>query len=298
MNDSRKGALVLLLSTFFFAAMSLAAKDLMGSYPASEVTFFRMSVGGVFCITAFLTGAARFHVTRMSVLATRGMLGGLAVFFYFQTVGLLNAGEATLINNTNVVFIALLSPLLLKEKVRWQVYMGIGAGLAGVAIVVGAGFSTEPFGKITGLFAALFTALAIMTIKNLRQDHGSIMIFFAFCIGGTVVSMFGAMQGGWLVPRDYDLLLMILMGLFSTGGQVLFTWAMKHTNPLDTSVSSQLTVLWIYSWQIFVWGEKLTLFYAIGAAIIIAACVYLGTVLGTGGKKGDRKTIAPEDIDI
>ena len=49
------GMPVLLVASFFFSAMALLAHHLMKTLPASEVTFFRMGVGGVVCVLMFAT---------------------------------------------------------------------------------------------------------------------------------------------------------------------------------------------------------------------------------------------------
>jgi drug/metabolite transporter (DMT)-like permease len=118
--------------------------------------------------------------------------------------------------------------------------------------------------------------MAIMTIRSLRRDHSSMTIFFFFCLGGLVVSSLWSIRGDWRMPTAFESGMIVLMGLLSAGGQVLFTYALKFARALESSVFSQIVVVWVYIGQIVLWDEELTWMTAAGAVIIFLACIYLG----------------------
>ena len=275
---SENGIALLVVSSAFFTAMSLLARYTMRELPPSEVTFFRNLIGTLVCVVMFAAKAAPLDLRRPGVLAIRGLLGGTAVFFYFKTIGVLSAGEATLLNNTYVVFIAILSPFVLGEKLTIRLAVVVAIAFAGIALVLRADTAGPITGKLIGLTAAFFSAFAIMTIRNLRKDHGSTTIFFFFSLGGLVCS-FLTLCEGWKVPTTAGWLLLLAMGLAAAGGQLLFTHALKYTRALESSTFSQLAVVFTYAGEVALWGLEITIQSAIGALLIIGACLYLNTIL-------------------
>ena len=275
---SENGIALLVASSAFFTAMSLLARFTMRGLPPSEVTFFRMLIGVLVCAGLFAARVEPLDLRRPGVLLTRGVLGGIAVFLYFRTIGALSAGEATLLNNTYVVFIAILSPFVLREKVTAGLALVVAVALCWIALVIRADAAGSVTGKLVGLAAAFFSALAIMTIRNLRKDHGSATIFFFFSLGGLACS-FATLCDGWRVPDPSSAALLVAMGLSAAGGQLLFTQALKYTRALESSTFSQITVVFTYAGEVALWGLEVTAVSMAGAALIIGACIYLGAVL-------------------
>lgn len=280
---SENGTLLLVVSSAFFTAMALLARQAMNDLPPAEVTFFRSIVGGLVCLAWFATGSARFEMKRPAILLLRAALGGTAIFLYFKTMGVLGAGEATLLNNTFVVFVAVLSPLILKEKFSWRLGTMAGLAFAGIAMLVRADLSAALSGKLFGILGAIFTALAVLTIRNLRRDHGTFTVFGFFSLGGAVAAL-GSLGTGWKVPDPWTVAVLVLMGLCAAGGQLLFTHALRFSRAIESSVFSQLTVVWTYGVEILMWDVRLSVLSGIGAFIVLASCTCLGAVMEREGR--------------
>jgi drug/metabolite transporter (DMT)-like permease len=93
------------------------------------------------------------------------------------------------------------------------------------------------------------------------------------------VSAIGATGGGWTMPCWHSFLLLVMMGICSAGGQILFTYALKFTSAIESSVFSQIGVVWTYLGQVVLWDEELKLTSGIGALLLISSGVYLGYML-------------------
>ncbi|MBI5527787.1 MAG: DMT family transporter [Deltaproteobacteria bacterium] len=279
---SENGTLLLVVSSVFFTAMALLARRAMCDLPPAEVTFFRSAIGAVICAASFAAGAASLELKRPPMLVLRALLGGIAIFLYFKTMGVLGAGEATLLNNTFVVFVAILSPLILKERFSWRLGAVVAVAFFGVALLIRADMSGGIAGKLFGLAGALFTALAVLTIRNLRRDHGTLTVFFFFSLGGmaTPLSTFG---DGWTVPGVWTGAILVLMGLCAAAGQLLFTHSLRFSRAIESSVFSQLTVVWTYAAEIALWDVRLSVLTGIGALTVLAACTYLGAAFEREG---------------
>jgi drug/metabolite transporter (DMT)-like permease len=279
---SQNGTLLLVISSVFFTAMALLARSAMRELPPAEVTFFRSIIGAIVCVASFLVSAAALELKRPPMLVLRALLGGIAIFLYFKTMGVLGAGEATLLNNTFVVFVAILSPLVLKERFSWRLAGVVAVAFFGVALLIRADISTGIAGKMFGLAGALFTALAVLTIRNLRRDHGTLTVFFFFSLGGTVTAL-STFGDGWKTPGFSTGAILLLMGLCAAAGQLLFTHSLRYSRAIESSVFSQLTVVWTYAAEIAVWDVRLSALSAAGAVIVLVACTYLGAALEREG---------------
>src|SRR5690606_38132388 len=114
---------------------------------------------------------------RPGVVALRSVFGGLSMATYFWAVESLSLFQNTVFQLTQPVFVAVLSPMVLRERLRGAAVLALALGLAGALIVtvppdallrgslVAAlvGVSLLPAG--VRLSSAIFSALAHLTIR-------------------------------------------------------------------------------------------------------------------------------------
>lgn len=121
-------------------------------------------------------------------------LTGVTFLYLFQFVGisLTDASTAAVLINTNVVFIALLSFFMLKEKITVRRAGGIMGSFCGVVIVVLSNVSFDSFslgslffvGSIFVLISALCWAVYSIVGKQLLQRYDNVMVTtYAFALG-------------------------------------------------------------------------------------------------------------------
>jgi drug/metabolite transporter (DMT)-like permease len=124
-----------------------------------------------------------------------GIFFAIDLELYHHTIGLVGAGLATVLGNTQVVFVAVLAWLLLREKMPLRTALAIPVVLVGVALisgVVGAGaYGDDPqlgvlIGLATGLSYAAFLLILRHGNADLRRPAGPL---FDATLSATIVSL-------------------------------------------------------------------------------------------------------------
>ena len=123
-----------------------------------------------------------------------------------------------------------------------------------------------------------------MTSRQLSTSEPSHTILFYYSLV-VVVVLGAAMPFYWITPNLHDAALFIAVGLMGTAGQFCLNQAFRYGQaslvaPLDyTGLIWATAIGWIF------WNDLLTLPMLIGAAIVVASCLYIL-------KRGDKKRTA------
>jgi drug/metabolite transporter (DMT)-like permease len=268
-------------SGVLFGLMAALARlgSTRGGFSGPQMTTVRFAICTAMTLALFRLRPGTFRVTRGRLLVFRGLVGGLAVLCYFISLAHLPAGDATLLNNTFPVFATVLSFFTLRERPTIHLVIALLVVSAGVVLVVGpgSGFAPEGVGLFAGVVSAVLSAVAVVSIRALRPTENAPTIFFAFCVGGLVVS--APLSGGaW--PMDAGAwALAIAVGVSSFCAQLLMTHAYGALTVAEAAVWQQLTPVACYAWALALLGERLSWLAALGATLGVVGVAY-GSVLG------------------
>ena len=118
------------------------------------------------------------------------------------------------------------------------------------------------------------TGLAVVFVKKLHESDNSMAIFFSQCIVGFWLFLIpsGATQAKGNLT---ELLLLVLVGVVATIGQLFMTEGYKHVNVATGSMLQSLVPVFnlLSGWLIF--KEKFSTIEIIGAFIIVGSCFLL-----------------------
>lgn len=246
---------------------------------APQVATVRFAVGTLVTLAVFRLRPGTFRPVRTGLLVTRGVLGGLAALLYFFALSLIPAGQATLLNNTFPVMAVAISYFTLGERPTWHLLLALGVTSLGVFLVLGGGAAgfTLGFGQWVGIVSAILGAGAVTSIRALRATDNAPTIFFAFTLGGLVVSA-PLSLGSWTM-HHHAWLFAGAAGLVSFAAQLAMTEAYGALTVAEAAVWQQLTPVASYLWALLLLDERLSLVGALGVALGICGVVY-GSVLG------------------
>jgi drug/metabolite transporter (DMT)-like permease len=203
-------------------------------------------------------------------LASRGIVGGASVFGFYLTVIHLGAGRATFINNTYVIWGALLAVWLLGERFRPTLAVGSLAALAGLALLTNA-FGREAHASVydlLGVLTALCSAYVVITIRQLHATEHTSTIFAAQCVYGLMLCAVPAA----LHPESVSLLawtVMLVAGVSAAVGQITMTHAFRDLPVAEGSLLQMLVPLGIAVGGVAFFQEHFTPLELIGAAFIL-----------------------------
>jgi len=273
------------------ACLAKAASARADHFDAGQLTTIRFAVGAAITLGLFGARPGTFRPGRWPLLAARGIFGGLAVLFYFIALAYVPAGEATLLNNTFPVFAVILAIFSLGERPTIHLAGALALTTLGVVLVMGGGtlrIGLGP-GELAGGISAVLGAAAVTAIRKLRAEVNAPTIFFAFCLGGLLVSFPFALRPWPQDPATWAL--GVGVGVLSFGAQILMTDAYGALTVGEAAVWQQLTPVASFMWAVPLLAEPISAGTAVGVLVGAAGVVY-GSLLGHRPELGH----APADV--
>ncbi len=275
------GIAVIAVSSLFFGLMAVLTRLLAGQVPAAEVATVRFLVGMAGCGLFYLSQRRLPNLTQWRMLGLRGLFGGVAVVSYFFAIERLGAAPATVLNYSSPICAAVFASWFLKETSTSIRKLGLLVATSGaIFVTLSTGSAEHPFvpdiGAIAGILSALAGGASMTVIRRLRDDTDAITVFLAFCVVGFFVSLPLSVPV-WVPLSGSALLICLLVGLLSIGGQLLFTYGMGFTSATAGSATTQLVpaIAWTLA---LVWlNEPVTILGAIGALLCVSG-VLLGVM--------------------
>jgi drug/metabolite transporter (DMT)-like permease len=223
-----------------------------------------------------------------------GIFFAIDLELYHHTIQLVGAGLATVLGNTQVVFVAILAWLILHERLPLRTALAIPVVLAGVTLIsgiIGSGaYGANPqLGVVVGLATGLSYAAFLLILRHgnadLRQPAGPL---FDATLSATLVSLLI----GWplgeleLVPtwpsHGYLLVLAISSQVV---GWLLISLSLPRLPAALTSVVLTLQPVGAVLLAMIVLGESPNTLQLLGAASILA-----GLLLATVGRRAAPDT--------
>jgi drug/metabolite transporter (DMT)-like permease len=214
-------------------------------------------------------------------------LTGVTLLYLFQFFGIqyTNAPTASVLINTNVIFIAILSALLLRETLTRKRVAGIIFSFIGVIVILFSDIAKQDLtgsnlffiGSILMLLSAFCWALYSYVGKRLLNTYdGAVITTYAFLFGTLFYLPFiasdilpilqGTSLAGWLAV----LYLAIACTIF---GYLGWYYALKHIDASKAAVFLNFIPLFTIVMSFFL-GTPLTWLFLLGAGLIIYG-VYL-----------------------
>jgi len=143
-GDIRKGAIFGVASMFMMALGIVMVKEILEARPLLWTMELRL-VGGVVGMLAFMLVRGQWQSVKKNFQKPQpwpGIIGAsflaayLCLILWLAGYKLIDASVASILNETNVVFIILLAWLMLGEKITRRKLAGIGLTVGGVLIMV------------------------------------------------------------------------------------------------------------------------------------------------------------------
>jgi drug/metabolite transporter (DMT)-like permease len=287
MSGNSRGILLTLGSVVFFALMAVLVKAIpnVSSY---QTTFFRFTIGvGIIGILS-LFGIIKLKFNDWKGLFWRGFVGGIAVYLFYLAILKLGVGKGSVYIYSYPIFATIFSMLILKEKVEPVKFVIIAISFAGLILLsVGGGKGSLAGMGIYELIAiagSVTTGLAVVFVKKLHESDNSMAIFFSQCIVG--FWMFLIPSGVTQAKGNMtEILLLILVGVVATIGQLFMTEGYKYVNVATGSLLQSLVPVFNLFSGWFIFNEKYSFIEMIGAFVIVGSCFLLVFVNFSIGKR-------------
>lgn len=261
-------------SSLLFSLMSVLI-PLAHGVSASLIASARFVVGIIVILGIALVTRTPLRAVNKWWLVARGVIGASSVYLLFRGIQNLGLGQGTILNYTYPIFAALLAPLMIKEKITWDVLAAGAVSFFGIWLVVSPGpISSINVETLLALLGGVGSAIAVVAIKKLRETETPSIIYLAQCVFGllvvgwpTAVSSFGFARFEWLI--------LVAIGLVATIAQLAMTWAYKHVPATEGSLLAFLTPVLNVLLGVLVFGELMKPMTLAGSALVLACCGYI-----------------------
>lgn len=266
------------------AALARLGSRHSSGFTGPQMATVRFAVGTALIAAYFRARPGTFRPVRHRLLVTRGALGGLAALLYFVSLSRLPAAEATLVNNTFPILATLISIYALRERPPLRLAGALGAVALGMLLVLRpTGSVGLGLGVLAAVAGALVAGVSATSIRALRATDNAPTIFFAFSVGGLLVSL-PLSLGHWATdPTLWGIAL--ATAVVSTGGQLLMTAAYGALTVAEAALWQQLTPVAAYLWALTILGEQLSVAGACGILLGAGGVAY-GTAFGSRARPG------------
>ncbi len=277
-NDERAtvlaGIALMLLGVFMFAFGDALGKYLVATYPVGELLFLRALLPlAVLLALIARTRASLPRLEKPALQVLRMVLSTAEVAAFFISVKYLPLADVITCYLACPIFVTAGSALLLKEQVGWRRWSAVGVGFVGVVIAVQPGGADFGWPWLIALGGSLsFAALMIVT-RHLRGTPDIVLAATQFAGTFTVGLCLSTLA--WVTPSAVDLSLFFLAGAISIVALLSVNRSLKLA-PASVVVPYQYTmIVWAMAFGYVAFGDVPSLATVIGAAIIVAAGIYI-----------------------
>lgn len=268
------GMPVMAVSSVLFSLMSVLIPFTRG-VSASVIASARFVVGIIVILGIALVTRTRLVAVNKWWLVARGIIGASSVYLLFRGIMNLGLGQGTVLNYTYPIFASLLAPVMIGEKLTWDVLAAGIVSFFGIWLVVSPGpISSINVETLLALLGGVLSGIAVVAIKKLRETDTPYIIYLAQCVFGllivgwpTAVSSFAFSGIEWVI--------LLGIGIIATFAQLTMTWAYKHVPATEGSLLAFLTPVINVLLGILVFGETLHPSTLIGSALVLLCCAYV-----------------------
>jgi drug/metabolite transporter (DMT)-like permease len=263
-------------------------------YTVGQIAFVRYSLG-----LCMMVGVAAASSGGIGSLKTRRPGGHLirsccnlfTMLCFYLALKLIPLPNAICIALASPIFVTILSIPMLGEHVGIRRWSAVAIGFIGIILIaqpsaegitlasLGALFTNpaaagQQWGTILALFSAAAWAATQVSSRQLSTSEPSHRILFYYSLV-VVVVLGAAMPFYWITPTWRDAGYFLLIGLMGTAGQFCLNQAFRYGEASLVAPLDYTGLLWatVIGWMF--WGDVLTLPAIIGAAIVVASCIYI-----------------------
>ncbi len=252
----------------------------------STSAFFRCAYALPFLAVMVLAqrGAARREPKARLLAVLAGTFLGLDLAFWHQAIGFIGAGLATVLGNTQVIFVAVLARVFHGERPGRAALLTVPAVFAGVTLISGVGtagaYGVDPtrgalFGILTGITYAAFLLVYRASGRGLGSPTPPLL---DVTVGATLaVALVGWLDGTLELTVHYPAhgwLLGLALASQVAGWQLIGT-ALPRLPALETSIMLLLQPMMTVVWARLLFGERLSLLQGLGMGLVLGGVGWL-----------------------
>lgn len=269
------GIALMLAGCFMFSLNDTLGKWLVATYSVGQLLLIR-SVAALLVLAPLMyrAGWCAFKTApRPGLQLLRAALSSCEVGLFYWAVAYLPLADVVTFYLAGPIFVTALSAVLLKEAVGWRRWSAVIVGFIGVLIAMRPSSASFSLPALIALTGSLFFAFLMIVTRTVRGSSDLVLVSTQMV--GTLI--LGAVLApiGWVTPGPRDYLLLGLLGIVALFAHACVNRSLKLA-PASIVVPYQYTlILWAMVLGYLVFDDVPSLFLIAGAAIIVAAGIFI-----------------------
>jgi drug/metabolite transporter (DMT)-like permease len=264
----------------------ISSKVLLVDFSPVELLFFRL----ILAVTVLLILSrskmalprANGSFWRSSWKPAVAGLCGVTLYFICQNEALTYtlAANVSVLTSVAPLFTALVSFLLLRERLKPNFFIGFAAAIAGIVLISFNGslvLKLNPLGDLLSVLAALVWAFYSVTVKKIDAPQSGVIaltrsvVIYGLVFLLPVLPLFGFRLGLERLASPANLLNLLFLGVIASAlCYVTWNYAVHVLGPVKTSVYIYMIPVITIAASALVLHESITLVSGIGMALILA----------------------------
>lgn len=272
---ARTGVLVMLLGMLMFSLNDVMGKWLVATYSVGQVVLIR-SLAAAILLAPFLwiSGPKKlFAVERPGLQLARVVASTAEVFSFYFAVVYLPLADVMTYWLAAPIYVAAVSPLVLKEPVGWRRWSAIAIGFVGVVIALEPSSEALTLPALISILGSMFFAFMMISGRSLRGTPDTTLAFWQI-VGAALAGLVWA-PFDWTPLKPLDMALLALLGVVAMLAHLLVNRALKLADAATVAPLQYTLLFWaiFFGWLIF--GDTPRLSMVIGAALIVASGLFI-----------------------
>ena len=265
----------MLLSTLLLAIMHALVRLLGNDLHPFIIVFFRNLFGLIAILPLLIKGGKQSLATNNPKLhLIRALVGTAAMASWFFALTRVPIANATALSFSTAIFATVCAWFFLNETVRLRRGIAIGVGFAGVFVAMqpdATGFNNY---SLLVLLSAITWGASVSIVKLLTRTESVTCIVGWMAILLTIITFIPAILV-WQTPELTQMALLMVIGALATAGHLLMTRARQLGDTALVMSVDFSRLIWTSILGVWWFGETLTGYTFIGAAIIFGAGLYI-----------------------
>lgn len=282
------GAVLIMASAVMFAVLGLFIKILGNEYRVWDIAFYRFAGGALVLFALFGRSAQLFRPNNPKLILVRGITGASAFLCVVFAIRLVPLSTAMVLFYSFPAFSTIFSPLLFGERIGIADILCTLIAFIGVAVILDYQMGGPLVGQIMAVIASMLAGLTISIISKLRKTHSAAIIYFYFCLIGTLITL-GPFAAAPQWPQG-NLEWAIIAGILftSTAGQLLMTQGLRYCKSWEGGLLMTSEVIFITILGILILNETVGTRFYMGGALIVSSAIILHFINHDPQQRGEK----------
>ena len=274
MSNTIKAAYWMIGAMFSFSMMAISGRELGGDLDTFEIMTYRSLIGIMIVLFFIIYNKSYFEINikKLKLHFIRNIFHFTGQNLWFFAVIYIPLSQLFAFEFTVPIWVAVLAPILLKEKLTFVRFLAVFTGFVGILIVARPNFSSLDPALIAAALCAIGFAVASITTKALtRTDSITCILFWLTVMQFTFGIVCAGIDGQIDYPKGVELIWVLIVGICGLGAHFCLTRALELAPALIVAPLEFLRLPFITIIGYFVYNESLESFIIFGAILVLLA---------------------------